>query len=514
MSITNEEIKSFFMSNENYFKIANNGNIGIGTTIPDNKLHIYTTDQDDGANILLESHGGSGGVPQASIYFKTSAGALSSSSSTYDSGRIYSSWDSTDNSWNKSFISFQTHGDNTSSYTDDLVIKGGNLGIGTSNPLTVLHVNNDANPKIRFSDNQSMYTSGFLQFCTNGQSTDYGQGQYTDVQIVGNEHGIEFQSQKNNETSISMINFKSDGRIGLMTNNPNTAHLVVNTRAYQDGDFGLWTSGFLRYGYISSGGWHANPYFTNSLADGNGWDNVSIRTTKHIYTEGHIFLASDKRIKTEITTINDTYALDQINRLESKEYHYKDPLRRKERKTIGFIAQEVKEVIPNAITFQEQFIPDELRPIEIPSWSIDNSGEYILHIDDLDLSGNHTGMCKFFVGNDISGIDFDEMDICVNDDKKSFKFEKKYNNVFLWGKEVDDFHTLDKNQIFALHHSAIQELSRKNDAKTQEITELKTENNNKSLQITELKEKLQGLETENSQLKADMALVKQHLGLN
>ena len=54
------------------FKIADNGNIGMGTTIPDNKLHIYTTDQDDGANILLQSDGGSGGVPQASIYFKTS----------------------------------------------------------------------------------------------------------------------------------------------------------------------------------------------------------------------------------------------------------------------------------------------------------------------------------------------------------------------------------------------------------------------------------------------------------
>ena len=32
-------------------------------------------------------------------------------------------------------------------------------------------------------------------------------------------------------------------------------------------------------------------------------------------------------------------------------------------------------------------------------------------------------------------------------DKKSFLFDKKWNNVFLWGKEVDDFHTLDKNQI-------------------------------------------------------------------
>lgn len=87
----------------------------------------------------------------------------------------------------------------------------------------------------------------------------------------------------------------------------------------------------------------------------------------------------------------------------------------------------------------------------------------------------------------------------IDDDKKSFIFEKKWEKVFLYGKEVNDFHTIDKAQIFALHHSAIQELSRLNDTKTQEITELK--------------EKLLQLETENTQLKADMALVKQKLGI-
>ena len=39
--------------------------------------------------------------------------------------------------------------------------------------------------------------------------------------------------------------------------------------------------------------------------------------------------------------------------------------------------------------------------------------------------------------------------------------DERYNTVFFYGKEVNDFHILDKAQIFALHHSAIQELSRK-----------------------------------------------------
>ena len=55
--------------------------------------------------------------------------------------------------------------------------------------------------------------------------------------------------------------------------------------------------------------------------------------------------------------------------------------------------------------------------------------------------------------------------------------DERYNNVFFYGKEVNDFHTLDKNQIFALHHSAIQELSRKHDAVVLENTKLQEENN-------------------------------------
>ena len=71
--------------------------------------------------------------------------------------------------------------------------------------------------------------------------------------------------------------------------------------------------------------------------------------------------------------------------------------------------------------------------------------------------------------------------------------------MFFYGKEVNDFHTLDKNQIFALHHSAIQELSRKNDIKTTQITELQAENVAKTTEIAELKN--------------EISLIKQHLGI-
>ena len=67
----------------------------------------------------------------------------------------------------------------------------------------------------------------------------------------------------------------------------------------------------------------------------------------------------------------------------------------------------------------------------------------------------------------------------------TFTFEEKWEYVFCYGKEVDDFHTLDKQKLFALNFSATQELDRK----------------------------VARLESENAELKAELAAIKAHLGL-
>jgi len=49
----------------------------------------------------------------------------------------------------------------------------------------------------------------------------------------------------------------------------------------------------------------------------------------------------------------------------------------------------------------------------------------------------------------------------VGNEDNSFTFDSSYNNVFCYGKEVDDFNILDKQKLFALNFSATQELDRK-----------------------------------------------------
>ena len=178
----------------------------------------------------------------------------------------------------------------------------------------------------------------------------------------------------------------------------------------------------------------------------------------------HFLASSDRRIKTDVSDVDTSSALDKVNAIESKEYHYIDPTLREEHKTVGFIAQQVRDILPNAVKIQKQILPDELRNVD-DKW-VGNK----IRLDDVDLSSNHTRKVKFYVSDNDGEEECKEVSMNENNE---CDLGKKYDKVFLYGKEVDDFHTIDKNKIFALHHSAIQELSRKHDAVVQENTLLK-----------------------------------------
>ena len=147
---------------------------------------------------------------------------------------------------------------------------------------------------------------------------------------------------------------------------------------------------------------------------------------------------SDLRIKTDITDIDDTIALQKVNAIENKEYHYIDPKKKNEMKTLGFIAQQVKEVLPNAVTLQNGYLPDEMRKIENPTW-VAYDDKWKLQIPDLDLTNdNFTGNVKFNVADDINGNNKNSVDIeCEKDDSNNktptFIFEKNYPYVFILG---------------------------------------------------------------------------------
>ena len=193
--------------------------------------------------------------------------------------------------------------------------------------------------------------------------------------------------------------------------------------------------------------------------------------------------------------------------------------------TIGFIAQQVREVIPMAVTVNNtKIIPNEMRIIENPVWTsiTDNSGnnKYKLTIPDLeDVSGNTK--YRFYMYHDISdNFECEKHSYTLENEPKSFIFDEKWNHIFLYGKEVYDFNILDKHKLYALNFSATQEIDRiqqqekekvetlfeKNIEINEEITKLKQENYQQKNKIATLENKLlllmqriESLETINNQ---------------
>lgn len=243
-----------------------------------------------------------------------------------------------------------------------------------------------------------------------------------------------------------------------------------------------------------------------------GWFYSVIRahgdiSAEHFIAYGSVHTYSDERIKSNIALVNDTHALDIIKKIESYTYEYIDQKRysnQNDKKIIGFIAQQVAQHLPEAIKMVLEYIPNIMKILENIEWEQDNN-KWKLRYPGIEFKENNTGKVLFYVCDDIDGQE-DRLEIMVEDDKETFIFDKKWKKVCVYGTEVNDFHAIDKHKIFALYHSGIQELSRHNDNKTQQIQELKDEVNELKTENIELKQKLQIMEN-------DLALIKQKLGM-
>jgi hypothetical protein len=126
--------------------ITNTGSVGISNTNPQAKLHLSggtkATSFNTGApggDFIIEEKGTSGNKEDATLAFwaTDSTGSVTS----YGAGRIKTGWETaTSTAWNQSAITFQTHGNNNASYTNDMTIRGGNVSIGGTGPASKLEV--------------------------------------------------------------------------------------------------------------------------------------------------------------------------------------------------------------------------------------------------------------------------------------------------------------------------------------------------------------------------------------
>jgi hypothetical protein len=232
----------------------------------------------------------------------------------------------------------------------------------------------------------------------------------------------------------------SNGNIGIGTNNPGFRLDI--------------------HGYTSAGSVTAFYLFSGGTGSGSGpWTNVVTKFNGDVWCTAVYFASSDVRIKEDIQDINDDNALQSILSIEPKTYKYIDKVVKGDIKVYGFIAQQIKDVIPEAVVIEKSYIPNIYLVADYNSNVITLSSQptkVVIKVDDK-----------------IKCYDKDNKEILVEVieviDDLTFRIkdiEYSDTEIFVYGTFVDDFHTLNKDYIFTLNVCATQELHRRIEAQS------------------------------------------------
>lgn len=268
-------------------------------------------------------------------------------------------------------------------------------------------------------------------------------------------------------TAAGQVEFYANGiermriagsRVGINTTSPRAPLDVTGSAPYTENDVQLGEIDFFDgFGYDGTAG----SSFSNLF---------SIVADQYVGAMGYV-ATSDRRIKKEITTSSREKDLAAIQQLRVAEYRMVDTISHGAARRKGFIAQEVEKVIPGAVSQSVNFIPD--------IFALATNVSYAAPAKTLTLSLSKAHDLK--VGERVRlHLDNDRRDLNVAKVLSPYEFvvegcEQSPRKVFVYGREVSDFRTVDYDHIFTVGVGAIQELARRVDAQSAELADLRAE---------------------------------------
>jgi hypothetical protein len=269
------------------------------------------------------------------------------------------------------------------------------------------------------------------------------------------------------------MNLNSSGQLGIGITSPTYPLHVASTGASYNGGFAFYSFN----GSSTSTGVASNP------------SGVMIYSSDRVM--GSQFNAfSDSRIKKNILDVDDLSALNTLRLIQPKKYNYIDTRNKTTEPVWGFIAQQVRSVLEHSTTLIKDFIPNIF---QLAIKSINENNEYILTVTNpITFDSNGTGKIKLISEND--KIVFVTIKNKLSTTQILINEELEENNYFMYGEEVDNFHSLNKDAIFTITTAAVQEIDSKQIEQQNEINELKQKNIDLETRLARLEEFISTLE--------------------
>jgi len=254
-----------------------------------------------------------------------------------------------------------------------------------------------------------------------------------------------------------MMIHSTSGRVGIGTTSPTQGLLVVSgSGSGQNLSYAILSTSGVNTG--QSGNQYYGIYATNRVA---GW-------------AFHAF--SDRRIKKNISDINDSSALDKIRLLEPKIYNYIDEKQQGTDTVYGFIAQEVANVLPYAVTVGEGDIPNILTNSNVSVTSDSNVLELRLDTTVEGLTLSNTSNINITTDNNqyltVPVLSFSGSNVITIQNSDKFT---NVTGAYIHGEHIQDFNNLNKDAIWAVSTAALQEVDRQLQTEKTKVATLETQ---------------------------------------
>jgi hypothetical protein len=338
----------------------------------------------------------------------------------------------------------------------DVVIaqNGGRLGIGTGNaPAAQLHVEGGVDA--------TLTANGYMVLGSIGGRNVVFDNNEIQARDDGDVAALNLQIEGGN-----LLICSHGGNVGIGTESPD-AKLHVN---------GYRSLDFYRYAWLNGGG----VYDSNGQCDNY---HISIKASNRII--GDAFdVTSDARIKMIDGVSNAAQDLETLQKIEITNYHFKDKVSKGAAPYKKVIAQQVEKVYPIAVTQHVGVVPDIYQMATCKGgWVSVKSNVKVGEKVRMMVDGKEATLYEV-----------------VEVSSEGFRIAEKIKDgeLFVYGRQVQDFRSVDYDAIAMLNVSATQQLKKEKDAEIlalrAEIDSLKEKLNQRNNQISQLK--VQGAERE------------------